>query len=330
LSHVEEVLVPTSNDETRPRVALLVDLDNFIASCSSKGVKVSPSKLMERARTAGNLVWAAVFVDSSTLSAHERSSWFANGFDICDCPKASAKDDQARKDTVDPAIIKKLYSVADLLPVSEVLLASADRDFILAVQHLRNTGKRVRIVVPVPGERISLACYADGALVYKADGSGGSVMCTEAGLSACVLALDKRWEINKSKCGFMSIVQKLQVSPEFRKAGLTDEDARRYLQYMIRQGMVIQMKSAGNVAVGKKGGAVYYNVNRDHPLVWLARKGKDLLVREELLPATPTGPEETSLGEDHPQIRRFRERERKMGAARSNSAAPPSADKDDT
>lgn len=317
-----------------PRVALLVDLDNFSGNCSSRGIKVSPSLLKERARTAGNLVWSAVFIDSSTLSAHERSAWFASGFDICDCPKMLGKEDRARKDSVDPAIIEKLNAIADFLPVDEVLLASADRDYVRVVQRLRDAGKRVRIVAVESGETLSLALHADGILVYRNEGPETDPLYAAAGflkgdrkpsdpetiktfgqLAACVKALDKRWSINKSRFGFMRVVQLLQSSPEVRDAGLIADDSRRFLQFMIAQGMITKHHAAGSPSAGKKtdkNGLTYYQVNREHPFVWMTRKGVDLFAEEELLPEPAPQPAAmTAVHEAHPRVQRFRAREQK-------------------
>lgn len=338
------------------RLALLVDYDNFAGRCNGKGIRIDPALLKERARAAGTLVWSAVFVDSSTLTPQERSSWFASGFDICDCPRMQGKEDRAKKDSVDPAIIEKLNAVADLLPVDGVLLASADRDYMRVIQRLRDAGKRVYVIVPSADDVPSLAHSADGTIVYKTAADEASPFFSAAAffggkkrptdqesnelittLSLVVLILDKNLNINRKRYGFMRIVQALQASPERLEA----EDVRRYVQFLIVQGVIEQHRAPK----GERSGVTYYQVNRRHPFVRSVRLADEAIGPEvqAAANAAATAAEAAMLpgaprGEQHPRVKRFRERFRMrrevLGAeetARSHREvpveSPPEADR---
>lgn len=312
----------------RPRVALIVDRDNFACGCNGKGITVSPATLKERAKAIGTPVWSAVFADSSKLTLQERCSWYSNGFDIHDCPRLpNGKGDG--KDSVDPAIIEKLHALASFLTVDVVVLASADRDYLRAVQAIRDGGKQVRILVPTAADARALSTCADGVIVYKDAVTGGGPSAAAAAfvagkhrgnlppeaqavidrLRAFVRHMDRKWELNKNKYGFMRLVQMFLETDEARDAALTVEDVRRLLQILHGQGVVTQHRS---------GAVSHYRLDRTHAFVSYVRRGGESADTEIQAPenasrtTTAAVHEPLSAGPDvHPRVQRFNERLRK-------------------
>lgn len=289
-----------SETVSRRRIALFVDLDNFVFGCSRYGLKVLPARLKERvkAKAAGELVCSAVFVDSSTIPVQERIAWFSEGFDIHDCPKLGDRT-ASGKDTVDQAIVGKMYELAGFLAgaVDEVILASQDRDFLRVTQRLRDQGKRVRLMLPMPYDAPELLQHADGAFFYSQGNDDGGVMARVSrlfrsgvfrsdeeaveeaieSLRQIVHLLDKRWEINAKCHSFGYLLKLLQRTPEMRNRRLGEEEVKRCLRFLNGCRILIGKKEGSSkLAPGRdprsaNDGRRYYRLSPSHPFVAAVR-----------------------------------------------------------
>lgn len=264
-------------------VAMLIDWDNFYSQCAERGVIVKPARLKEIGRAAGRIRWAAVFVDATKLSAIQRVELFTEGFDICDCPKLTTPHSNCLKDTVDSAIIERMHALADFVEVDEILLGSADRDYLRVVQQLRDAGKRVRIITPTPRDRPTLMQHSDGAIAYAAtedtaglardigaafgrgtfvarDGRSAEVLRS---LARLVVLLDGRLNVNARDYGFRRIMEELLRTDEVRADGLTPEALKERLEFLIDQGVVHREQDDRKY--------YRYRVHHAHPFVVFAR-----------------------------------------------------------
>lgn len=283
-----------------PNVAMLIDWDNFYSQCAERGVIVRPARLKEVGRSAGRLRWSAVFVDATRLSATQRIELFTEGFDICDCPKLAAGAHGVAKDTVDAAVIGKLHALADFLEVEEIILGTADRDYLRVVQHLRDSGKRVRIMTPTPRDRPTLVQHSDGAIAYApvettdalardvAGLFGRGVYVSDdpraastlRGLADIVVLLDGRFDVNRRNCGFRRIIDELLSTEELRGA-FTPEALKERLEFLIDREVIIREQDDRKY--------YRYRVSRAHPFTAYAHRES----RVRLIPAR-TSPEDVS------------------------------------
>lgn len=281
-------------------VAMLIDWDNFYSQCAERGVIVKPARLKEIGRAAGRIRWAAVFVDATKLSVVQRVELFTEGFDICDCPKLTTPHSNALKDTVDSAIIERMHALADFVEVDEILLGSADRDYLRVVQQLRDAGKRVRILTPTPRDRPTLMQHSDGAIAYAAteetaglardigaafsrgafvarDGRSAEVLRS---LARLVVLLDARLDVNARDYGFRRIMEELLRTDEVRADGLTPESLKERLEFLIDQGVMQREQDDRRY--------YRYRVRREHPFAVFARD------EHVPVPARPHGPPATA------------------------------------
>lgn len=281
-------------------VAMLIDWDNFYSQCAERGVIIKAARLKEIGRAAGRIRWAAVFVDATKLSPTQRVELFTEGFDICDCPKLATPHSACLKDTVDSVIIERMHALADFLEVDEILLGSADRDYLRAVQQLRDAGKRVRILTPTPRDRPTLMQHSDGAIPYAAteDTAGlarelGAVFnrgtfAARDGRSAEVLRslarltvlLDRRLELNAKDYGFRRIMEELLRTDEVRADGLTPEALKERLEFLIDQDVMRREQDDRKY--------YRYRVQQAHPFVVYARKESGIALARQPVPSTVT------------------------------------------
>lgn len=284
---------PAIASERVSRVAVLIDWDNFHTSCTDRGIAVSAAKIKRRVRTVGTLCWSAVFVDSSRLPYARRVELFTEGFDIQDCPKLVSEKSDGYKDLVDAAIIEKMQKVADFLPVDEVVLGSVDRDYIRVVQQLRDAGKRVRILTPTHRDNPVLLQHSDGAVPYVTPEAEDEVLgrisvLFESGsyraddrasddcfrvLGTFVQLLDARYEINRAKWGFRRMLDAIRLAPEVRGLGLSEDDVKRRLEFLIEHGVIARDTDDNNY--------VRYCLVRAHPFIVYAYQRLVVPLREQ-------------------------------------------------
>ncbi len=281
-------------------VAMLIDWDNFYSQCAERGVIVKPARLKEIGRAAGRIRWSAVFVDATKLSVVQRIELFTEGFDICDCPKLVTPHSNSLKDTVDSAIIERMHALADFVEVDEIILGSADRDYLRVVQQLRDAGKRVRILTPTPRDRPTLMQHSDGAIAYAAtedtaglardvgaafsrgmyvarDGRSAEVLRS---LARLVVLLDASLNVNAREVGFRRIMEELLRTDEIRADGLTPESLKERLEFLIDQGVVQREQDDRKY--------YRYRVHHAHPFVAFAR------AESVQAPVRPHGPPATA------------------------------------
>ncbi|MEY4745033.1 MAG: hypothetical protein RL272_978 [Candidatus Parcubacteria bacterium] len=282
-----------------PDIAMLIDWDNFYSQCAERGVIIKAARLKEIGRAAGRIRWAAVFVDATKLTVLQRIELFTEGFDICDCPKLTTPHSACLKDTVDAAIVERMHALADFVEVDEVMLGSADRDYLRVVQHLRDAGKRVRILTPTTRDRPTLVQHSDGAVAYACveDTAGlardlGAVFSRGAfavrdgrsaevirSLARLVVLLDGRLDVNARDFGFRRIMEELLRTDEVRADGLTPEALKERLEFLIDRDIVRREQDDRKY--------YRYRVSRAHPFVAFARKESGIaLARPPSPPAT--------------------------------------------
>lgn len=284
---------PDPSSERVSRIALLIDGDNFLTACADRGIPVSAAKIKRRVRTAGTLCWSAIFVDSTRLTYERRVEFFTEGFDIQDCPKLVSDRNEVQKDLVDSAIIEKMQKAAYLLRVDEIVLGSVDRDYIRVVQQLRDAGKRVRILTPTYRDNPTLLQHSDGSIPYlTADAEdqvlariaplfeGGSYRADDRESDDCfrVLAtfiqlLDTRFEINRANWGFRRMLDSVRRAPEIRGTGLSEEDVKRRLEFLIEHGVIARDTDDNNY--------VRYCLVRSHPFILYAYQRLTVPLREQ-------------------------------------------------
>lgn len=242
---------------TARRVALLIDWDNFHSQCAERGIAVHAARLKDRMRTIGQLRWSAVFVDVGNLTPEQRTDLFIAGFDICDCPKLVSKAARP-KDTADFALIEKMHQTADFLPVDDVVLGSADRDYIRVIQAVRDRGKRVFILTPTCRDNPMVVQHSDGAISYVVAEADDEVLAeakklfdkgvyrsSEARVQAAfdfmavlVQVLESRLQINRHQFGFRRVMDALRADPDIRASQIDDQDLRRRLEFLIECGVM--------------------------------------------------------------------------------------------
>ncbi|HCC22090.1 TPA: hypothetical protein DEP86_01650 [Candidatus Uhrbacteria bacterium] len=144
------------------RIAVVIDFDNQKFTCAGLGMAFLPAVLMVMARELGEVIIASTFVDVSSLNLQERTILYKSGFELVDCPRLSRD-----KDTADFKIINHLGFLSSYVDFDVLLFASLDRDFIPAVQSVRNRGRQVFIVVPTLTSISELVYASDGYLIYE-------------------------------------------------------------------------------------------------------------------------------------------------------------------
>ncbi|HTM68161.1 MAG TPA: NYN domain-containing protein [Candidatus Binatia bacterium] len=272
---------PSGPDARRDvnNVAMLIDWDNFYSQCAERGIIVQPARLKEVGRRAGRIRWSAVFVDATRLTLAQRTELFQEGFDICDCPKLPTAHSSCLKDTVDAAIIERLHALADFVEVDEILLGSADRDYLRVVQHLRDSGKRVRILTPTPKDHPTLMQHSDGCIAYAlAEATEGLARdlaevfnrgtFVQAGpraqaelrsLAIIVVLMDGRLNVNGRDVGFRRLLDDLARSDEARAQNLTPDGLKERVEFLIDREVVLKEQDERKY--------YRYRVARRHPFV---------------------------------------------------------------
>lgn len=272
---------PSGPDRRRDanNVAMLIDWDNFYSQCAERGIIVQPARLKEAGRRAGRVRWSAIFVDATRLTLAQRTQLFTEGFDICDCPKLATAHSSAMKDTVDAAIIERLHALADFVEVDEILLGSADRDYLRVVQHLRDSGKRVRILTPTPKDHPTLLQHSDGCVAYAlAEAVEGLARDLAAvfnrgdfadvspraqselrSLALIVVLMDGRLNVNARDVGFRRLMEDLSRSEELRAQNLTPEAIKERVEFLIDREVVLKEQDDRKY--------YRYRVARRHPFV---------------------------------------------------------------
>ena len=268
-------------------VAMLIDWDNFYSQCAERGIIVQPARLKEVGRRAGRIRWSAVFVDSTRLTLAQRTQLFTEGFDICDCPKLPTAHSSALKDTVDAAIIGRLHALADFVEVDEILLGSADRDYLRVVQHLRDSGKRVRILTPTPKDHPTLLQHSDGCVAYAlAEASEGLARDLAAifnrgafldappraqaemrSLAVIIVLMDGRLNVNARDVGFRRLLEDLGRADEARAMDLTTDALKERVEFLIDREVVLKEQDDRKY--------YRYRVSRKHPFVAYAYRMMD-------------------------------------------------------
>ena len=303
----EDHLPPSSSrPSSRHRVAdiaMLIDWDNFYSQCAERGIIVQPARLKEVGRSAGRIRWAAIFVDATRLTTAQRVQLFVEGFDICDCPKLATAHSTCLKDTVDASIIERMHALADFIEVDEIVLGSADRDYLRVVQHLRDSGKRVRILTPTPRDHPTLLQHSDGALPYTAEAADGLARDlggiftrgtyvapdprsaeTLRSLARIVVLMDGPLNVNVRDCGFRRLVEDLLRTDEVRADHLTPEALKERLEFLIDREVVLKEQDERKY--------FRYRVSRRHPFVAHAYVLADLRVSRLLTPPANRGTKE--------------------------------------
>ncbi|HTK04185.1 MAG TPA: NYN domain-containing protein [Candidatus Eisenbacteria bacterium] len=260
-------------------VAMLIDWDNFYSQCAERGIVVQPARLKEVGRRAGRVRWSAIFVDATRLTLAQRTQLFTEGFDICDCPKLPTAHSSCLKDTVDAAIIERLHALADFIEVDEIILGSADRDYLRVVQHLRDSGKKVRILTPTTKDHPTLLQHSDGAIAYALAEATEGLARDLAGvfvrgsfndaaprvqneirtLSHIVVLMDGRLSVNTRDCGFRRLMDDLLRTDEIRADGLNQESLKERLEFLIDREVVLKEQDERKY--------YRYRVSRVHPFV---------------------------------------------------------------
>jgi len=270
---------PKRGDRHVVDVAMLIDWDNFYSQCAERGIIVQPARLKEVGRRAGRVRWSAVFVDATRLTYAQRVQLFTEGFDICDCPKLATAHSSCLKDTVDAAIIERLHALANFVEVDEIVLGSADRDYLRVVQHLRDSGKRVRILTPTPKDHPTLLQHSDGAIAYALAEATEGLARDLAGvfvrgsyadaapraqveirnLAHVVVLMDGRLGVNTRDCGFRRLIEDLLRTDEIRAAGLNQESLKERLEFLIDREVVLKEQDERKY--------YRYRVSQVHPFV---------------------------------------------------------------
>ncbi|MFH2062757.1 MAG: NYN domain-containing protein [bacterium] len=159
-----------SNPNAR-KVILVLDLENFSLSLKGEGFEsvtggegllFSPAGLLNVAREVGHVIRAMAFADASRLTIRQRDLLHGCGIEVIDCPRL-----RRDKDTADPNIISLLGFLARYVIFDTLIFASLDRDFIPAIQDLRNQGQAVLILKPANRSSSDLIGSADGFMTYE-------------------------------------------------------------------------------------------------------------------------------------------------------------------
>ncbi|MBU0625690.1 NYN domain-containing protein [Patescibacteria group bacterium] len=279
----------------RAKVVVSVDHDNFFTNCAGRGMDLRAEALKELCREQGRPIVSAVFADTKNLSDAERADFFQHGFDIIDCPRLGASPRAIGKDLVDAKMTSWMRTQAEHLDFDILLLASADRDFLLEIQFVRDTGRKVFIVVPTANDRPEVSGLADGVVVYDRHFYGqDSALCRVAALferrefqttdkdmlremvtlREMVDVLLRDIGVNENQFGFHATLRKVVSGMESRRFSLDPAEARMLLSFLVTQGVVerqqVQVESgaAGGTA-NSNHGPVCYRVVENHPFVGL-------------------------------------------------------------
>lgn len=279
----------------RAKVVLSLDYDNFFTNCAGRGMDLRPEALKDLCREQGRPIVSAVFADTRTLSDTERSDFFQHGFDIVDCPRLGASHRAIGKDLVDAKMISWMRVLAEHLDFSVLLLASSDRDFLLEIQFVRDTGRKVLIVVPTASDRPEVSSLADGVVIYDRFFYGqDSALCRVAALFerrefqttdremlremvtlreiVDVLLLDIG--VNENQFGFHATLRKVVSGMGSRRFSLDPTEARMLLSFLVTHGVVERQQvqvdgGATGGAANSAHGPVCYRVVTDHPFFGL-------------------------------------------------------------
>jgi hypothetical protein len=267
----------------RRNIVLAVDWDNFVTSCAGRGLGVQPEALSELAREIGRPIWKIVFVDTRTISDEDRGSFFRYGFTIVDCPRLGAGRSTMGKDMVDAKMIEVMNFLAEHVKFEVLLLASADRDFLLSIQMIRDTGRKVQIIVPTTEDHPELSGLSDGAVVYDRHFYGKDSVLTRVvslfeqrnfqttdqtllrelvRLREIVAVLLQDIEVNTRQFGFHALQRKVT-----RCLAINDNEARILVSFLVTHGVLERQPI--EVDDGSRSSAICYRVREDHPFVGL-------------------------------------------------------------
>jgi hypothetical protein len=270
----------------RKRTALLVDYDNFVTQCSSRGLPFTPAKLMERVRQSGEVVAAYVFVDPTTIEPQIRQEMFLAGLTVIDCPKMPTRHSEYLKDMVDPALISQGYWLVRYGLVDTIIVASADRDYVTFINDLRNVGIEVLIMVPSRFESPELLRAADGQLTYhlevaEGDGPRAKVMRMIMngdfqsedqplrdyllGLAAILVVMANEFDLNVQKRGFRFLQESLLCHRELVPLELHETDFRERLELLLEAGVLRRESLPPLADPSKRTERCCYRLNLEHP-----------------------------------------------------------------
>ncbi len=283
--------VPLEYSELPSGVALIVDLDNFIASAKPKGLRLSGKVLTEKARSFGKVLHAHAYSDFTQVGQDIVKDLYINGIRMIHCPKlpvATESGGTDLKDTVDPVFIEGVHTLLFDERVGTFIFAAGDRDYLPALNTVRQQGRKT--VVLLPGHAHSLLrARADevvdifGPLTAEIDELPGRFLrltlpdMREALLAdsdtaftvefvADVFKAIKPFLSQAAALGYLQIETiVLAKRREFRHQLLGGElDIKKALQALVDGGVIIQNTKRKEVK--------YYVVNLEHPFTILAEE----------------------------------------------------------
>lgn len=132
-------------------VALIIDLDNFIASVRPRGLRLPGKVLIEKARGFGQLLHSQAYCDFTQVDPSIIKDLYINGIRMIHCPKlpvATGDGGNDLKDTVDPVFIEGIHSLLFDERVGTFIIAAGDRDYLPIINTLRHRGRRVVVLLP--------------------------------------------------------------------------------------------------------------------------------------------------------------------------------------
>ncbi|MBI4142533.1 NYN domain-containing protein [Candidatus Uhrbacteria bacterium] len=146
------VVEPTA---LRPRVVLVLDLENIMLTCSRAGARFDPVAIRERAQHVGDIALAFACGNYEAIPAGIRQRLTLSGFPLLHFERLG-NGTVARKDVVDANLHDLVRRILDCAPgMDGVVLVTDDQDFAPLITAIRDRGKRCIVLSPRRGSALA-------------------------------------------------------------------------------------------------------------------------------------------------------------------------------